>query len=159
MENIGENFSKVGIKTHTESLKESLSYYPDKFEFDVVNPSSDHNINKYSSKLEKYDGLIWGGSSLNIYNDTDEIRRQIDFMKECQKKVKNILAILEAKNLSLVNIVKLNVYLKDLNDFSILNETFIEFFGKTNFPARSTVEVAGLPLGARVEIDCIAIES
>jgi 2-iminobutanoate/2-iminopropanoate deaminase len=46
-----------------------------------------------------------------------------------------------------------------LNDFSILNETFIEFFGKTNFPARSTVEVAGLPLGARVEIDCVAIES
>ena len=88
-----ENFSKVGIKTHTESLKESLSYYPDKFEFDVVNPSSDHNINKYSSKLEKYDGLIWGGSSLNIYNDTDEIRRQIDFMKECQKKVRKILAI------------------------------------------------------------------
>jgi len=88
-----ENFSKVGIKTHTESLKESLSYYPDKFEFDVVNPSSDHNINKYSSKLEKYDGLIWGGSSLNIYNDTDEIRRQIEFMKECQKKVRKILAI------------------------------------------------------------------
>ena len=74
-------------------MKESLSYYPDKFEFDVVNPSSDHNINKYSSKLEKYDGLIWGGSSLNIYNDTDEIRRQIDFMKECQKKVRKILAI------------------------------------------------------------------
>ena len=72
--------------------------------------------------------------------------------------LKNILAILEAKNLSLVNIVKLNVYLKDLNDFSIF-EIFIEFFGETNFPARSTVEIAGLPLGARVEIDCIAIES
>ena len=84
---------EVGIKTHTESLKESLSYYPDKFEFDVVNPSSDHNINKYSNKLEKYDGLIWGGSSLNIYNDTDEIGRQIEFMKECQKKVRKILAI------------------------------------------------------------------
>ena len=37
--------------------------------------------------------MIWGGSSLNIYNDTVEIRRQIDFMKECQKKIKNILAI------------------------------------------------------------------
>ena len=82
-----------------------------------------------------------------------------DVKPQCLQVLKNILGILEAKNLSLVNIVKLNVYLKDLNDFSILNETFIEFFGKTNFPARSTVEVAGLPLGARVEIDCIAIES
>ena len=43
--------------------------------------------------MNKYDGLIWGGSSLNIYSDTFEIRRQIEFMKECQKKVKNILAI------------------------------------------------------------------
>ena len=71
----------------------------------------------------------------------------------------NIAAILSAKNLSLVNIVKLTVYLKDLNDFSDLNEAFKEFFGDTNFPARSTVEVAGLPLCARVEIDCVAIES
>ena len=38
-------------------------------------------------------GLIWGGSSLNIYNDTPEIRKQIEFMKDCQKKVKKILAI------------------------------------------------------------------
>ena len=53
----------------------------------------------------------------------------------------------------------ISVYLKDLNDFADLNEVFKEFFGDTNFPARSTVEVAGLPLGARVEIDCIAIES
>ena len=43
--------------------------------------------------LESYDGLIWGGSSLNIYNNTPEIKRQIEFMKECQKKMKKILAI------------------------------------------------------------------
>ena len=43
--------------------------------------------------LNKYDGLIWGGSSLNIYNDTPEIRRQISFMKECFKNINNILAI------------------------------------------------------------------
>jgi GMP synthase (glutamine-hydrolysing) len=43
--------------------------------------------------LNKYDGLIWGGSSLNIYNDTDEITRQISFMRECQAKIKKILAI------------------------------------------------------------------
>ena len=88
-----QNFSKVGIQTHTESLKDSLAYFTNEIKFDVVNPSSDQNIHLISNKLENYDGLIWGGSSLNIYNDTPEIRKQIEFMKDCQKKVKKILAI------------------------------------------------------------------
>ena len=87
------NFSQAGIQTHTESLKDSLNYYSKNLEFDVVNPSSDENLNTVKGKLTEYDGLIWGGSSLNIYNDTPEIKRQIEFMIECQKKVKNILAI------------------------------------------------------------------
>ena len=86
-----QNFSEVGIQTHTESLKDSLKHFTNNLNFDVVNPSSDENLNLVSEKLSNYDGLIWGGSSLNIYNDTPEIKRQIEFMKECQKKVKNIL--------------------------------------------------------------------
>ena len=86
-------FFKKFIKTHTESLKDSLAYFTNELKFDVVNPSSDENIQLISDKLESYDGLIWGGNSLNIYNDTPEIRRQIEFMKDCQKNVKKILAI------------------------------------------------------------------
>ena len=88
-----QSFSKVGIQTHTESLKDSLAYFTNELNFDVVNPSSDQNIQLISDKLENYDGLIWGGSSLNIYDDTPEIKKQIEFMKDCQKKVKKILAI------------------------------------------------------------------
>ena len=88
-----QSFSEVGIQTHTQSLKDSLNHYSKKLQFDVVNPSSDESFDSIKEKLPTYDGLIWGGSSLNIYNDTPEIRRQIEFMKECQKKVKNILAI------------------------------------------------------------------
>ena len=88
-----QNFTKVGIQTHTESLRDSLGHFTDNLNFEVINPSSDKNIHLINDKLSKFDGLIWGGSSLNIYNDTPEIRRQIEFMKECQKKVKNILAI------------------------------------------------------------------
>ena len=88
-----QNFTKVGIQTHTESLRDSLGHFTDSLNFEVINPSSDKNIHLINDKLSKFDGLIWGGSSLNIYNDTPEIRRQIEFMKECQKKVKNILAI------------------------------------------------------------------
>ena len=88
-----QNFSEVGIQTHTESLKVSLNNFTNDLNFDVVNPSSDENLDLVNEKLSNYDGLIWGGSSLNIYNDTPEIKRQIEFMKQCQKKVKNILAI------------------------------------------------------------------
>ena len=88
-----QSFTDGGIKTHTESLKDSIAYFTDKIEIDVVNPSSDKNISDKVTDLDKYDGLIWGGSSLNIYNDTIEIRRQIEFMRECQKKIKKILAI------------------------------------------------------------------
>jgi len=88
-----QSFAEVGIQTHTESLQDSLNHYSKDLQYDVVNPSSDNSLKTVKDKLFKYDGLIWGGSSLNIYNDTPEIRRQIEFMKECQKKVKNILAI------------------------------------------------------------------
>ena len=88
-----QEFTDNGIKTHTESLRESIDYFTKDLEIDSVNPSSDKNIFDTVKDLNKYDGLIWGGSSLNIYSDTLEIRRQIEFMKECQKKVKNILAI------------------------------------------------------------------
>ena len=88
-----QSFTDGGIKTHTESLKDSISFFTNKLELDVVNPSSDMNLTEVTEDLTKYDGMIWGGSSLNIYNDTVEIRRQIDFMRECQKKIKNILAI------------------------------------------------------------------
>ena len=88
-----ESFSRVGIQTHTESLWDSLNFFKEELNFDVVNPSSDQSIELIKSNLSNYDGLIWGGSSLNIYNKTPDIIRQIEFMKECQKKVQNILAI------------------------------------------------------------------
>ena len=93
LEEENNTFTKAGIQTHTQSLKESLDYLSKEIMLDIVNPSSDNNIDNFNDKLHSYDGLIWGGSSLNIYNDTPEIKRQIEFMKNCQKKVKNILGI------------------------------------------------------------------
>lgn len=87
------NFTNSGIQTHSESLKESLSYYTKNLNIDVFNPCSEKNFDKITPNLKNYHGLIWGGSSLNIYNDCIEIKRQISFMKECFKNIKKILAI------------------------------------------------------------------
>ena len=88
-----ENFKNSGIPTHAESLKESLSYYTNDLNIDVFNPCAEKSFDKILPNIKKYQGLIWGGSSLNIYNDCIEIRRQISFMKECFKNIKKILAI------------------------------------------------------------------
>ncbi len=88
-----ENFRSSGIPTHSESLKESLSYYTKDLNIDVFNPCSEKTFDKIIPEIKKYDGMIWGGSSLNIYNDCIEIRRQISFMKECFKSIRKILAI------------------------------------------------------------------
>ena len=111
-----------------------------------------------SSQAVSAGGFLYTSGQIGINPASGKIESS-DTKSQSLQALHNIAAILNAKNLSLVNIVKLTVYLKDLNDFSDLNESFKDFFGATNFPARSTVEVAGLPLGARVEIDCVAIES
>ena len=150
-----QSFSKNVIQTHTESLKDSLSYFTNKLTFDVVNPSSDQNIQVISNQLENYDGLIWGGSSLNIYNDTPEIRRQIEFMKDCQNKVKKILAICWGMQVA-VTAAGGQVKKANSSHIGIANEIEINQYGlshplyekkdkKFNSPAFNFDEVIKLP--------------
>lgn len=69
--------------------------------------------------------------------------------------MKNIGAILESGGLSFDQVVKCSIFVRDLRDFSSINEIYGTFFGK-NPPARETVEVSGLPKDVNVEISCIA---
>ena len=64
---VNQEFTDNGIKTHTESLRESIDYFTNKLGIDSVNPSSDKNIFEKVKDLDKYDGLIWGGSSSVSY--------------------------------------------------------------------------------------------
>ena len=150
-----ESFSKVGIQTHTQSLKDSLAYYTNDLEFDVVNPSSDENIQPIIEKLSTYDGLIWGGSSLNIYNDTPEIRRQIEFMRECQKNVKKILAICWGMQVAVTaaggQVKKANnshigiANEIEVNENGIIHPLYVNKDRKFNSPAFNFDEVVKLP--------------
>ena len=150
-----KSFSEVGIQTHTESLKDSLNYFTKDLKFDVINPSSDENLDKVKDKLSIYDGLIWGGSSLNIYNNTPEIRRQIEFMKVCQKKVKNILAICWGMQVA-VTAAGGEVKKAESSNIGIANEIIINENGlnhpiyknkdkKFNSPAFNFDEVSRIP--------------
>jgi 2-iminobutanoate/2-iminopropanoate deaminase len=68
----------------------------------------------------------------------------------------NITAILKAEGLTCDNVVKTTIFLADLGDFQAVNEVYGSYF-KQAPPARSTVQVAALPKGARVEIETIAV--
>ncbi len=65
-------------------------------------------------------------------------------------------AILKAAGLKMENVVKTDVFLKDLNDFQEMNKTYAKRFHGANPPARATVQVAKLPMDARIEIACVA---
>ncbi|MBA3816545.1 MAG: RidA family protein [Parachlamydiaceae bacterium] len=69
----------------------------------------------------------------------------------------NIEAILIAANSSLSDVVRVEIFLKDINDFQKVNEEYKRRFTNTNFPARQTIQVAKLPLDASIEISCIAV--
>lgn len=67
----------------------------------------------------------------------------------------NIQAILEAAGATLADVVKCNVYLRDINDFAAMNEVYASVF-TAPFPARTTIQAGALPGGIPVEIECIA---
>jgi len=79
-----------------------------------------------------------------------------DISAQTHQVFENLKAVLEAAGTSLERAVKINVYLTDMADFPKMNEVFAEYVGKDK-PARTTIGVAQLPLGARVEIDLVAL--
>ena len=156
-----QDFIDAGIPTHTESLKESISYFTNNLDIDVANPSSDQDISEKVKDLNKYDGLIWGGSSLNIYNDTIEIRRQLDFMKECQKKIKKILAICWGMQVAVTaagGLVKKCdkgshrgiAYNIEINQYGANHQIYKDKQKKFNTPAFNFDEVVTVPEGATI---------
>ena len=87
---------------------------------------------------------------------TSEMVGAGDVKAQTHRILKNLKAVLEAAGASLGDVVKTNIFLVDLQDFALVNEVYGSYFEGPP-PARSTVQVAGLPKGAQVEIDAIAV--
>jgi 2-iminobutanoate/2-iminopropanoate deaminase len=76
--------------------------------------------------------------------------------EQTKRALDNIVGILEAAGTGLDKVVKVTVYLEDMNDFAAMNEVYASYFGSEQ-PARCAIEVSRLPKDAKVEIDAIAI--
>lgn len=79
-----------------------------------------------------------------------------DIAAEARQVFENLRAVCEAAGGSLEQIVRIGIYLTDLADFNAVNEVMASVFAQP-FPARSTIQVAGLPRGARVEVDAVMV--
>lgn len=78
-----------------------------------------------------------------------------DVASQARQVTRNLSAVLEAAGATTDDILKVGIFLTDMNDFPLVNEIYAEWLGQHR-PARATVAVAALPLGAKVEMDLIA---
>lgn len=110
-------------------------------------------VGPYSQAIE-VNGLIFTSGQLPIIPESGELIND-DIKKATARSLENIKEILQEAGSSLDKVVKVNIFLKDMNDFSSVNEVYSKYF-TTNKPARSCVEVSKLPKDGKIEIEAVA---
>lgn len=113
-----------------------------------------------ASAIGPYSHAVWAGKRLYLSGQTPLVPSTGELAPgdtgaQTEQCFRNLFAVLEAAGLGPQDVVKVNVYLTDMADFSAMNAVYAKMFEQP-YPARTTVAVAGLPRGARIEIEMIA---
>ena len=119
----------------------------------VATDSAPKAIGPYSQAIV-VDGMAYTAGQVALDPKTAELVGKT-VAEQTEQVLKNLSAVLAAAGSSLGQVVKTTVYLADMADFAAMNEVYARHFGNHK-PARSTVQAAGLPKNARVEIDAVA---
>ncbi|NLJ58126.1 MAG: RidA family protein [Tissierellia bacterium] len=112
-------------------------------------------VGPYSQGI-KAGNTIYVSGQLPIDPATGELYQGGDIKEETRISLMNVKAVLEEAGASLADVVKCTVFIKDMNQFGLINEIYEEVFGDSK-PARVCVEVSRLPKDVNVEIDAIAV--
>jgi 2-iminobutanoate/2-iminopropanoate deaminase len=117
-------------------------------------PKAPRAIGPYS-QATRANGLLFTAGQVGFDPATGEL---VDggIAEQTERVLENVRAILEAEGLNMASVVKTTVFLVDMADFAAMNTVYASAFGDHR-PARSTVAVAALPRGARVEIEAVAV--
>lgn len=110
-------------------------------------------IGPYSQGIQM-DKFIFVSGQLPVNPQTGEV--QEDIKEQTKQALNNVKAILEETGASLEDVAKVTIFLKDLTNFTMVNEVYGEFF-TSNYPARCCVEVSRLPKDVGIEIEVIAV--
>lgn len=119
----------------------------------IVTEKAPGAIGPYSQAV-KIGDMIYTSGQLPINPATGEMPKTIE--EQTKQSLENVKAIIEEAGSSLDKVVKTLVFLKDMNEFSKMNDVYSQYF-TDNYPSRSAVEVARLPKDALVEIEVIAL--
>ena len=111
-------------------------------------------IGPYSQALDTGNMLFISGQ-IPINPETGVMPESVE--EQAKQVLTNISNILAEAGLTMANVVKTSVFLSDLGDFAKVNEVYASFFAEP-YPARSCVQVAAIPKGAKVEIETIAVK-
>lgn len=122
---------------------------------DVIStPHAPAAIGPYSQAIRSGD-LLFTSGQIALDPKTGEMRAG-DVRVEAELVMENLAAVLEAAGGGFANVIKTTIFLADLGDFKVVNEVYGKRFEGMSPPARSTVQVAALPRGAKVEIELVA---
>ena len=113
-------------------------------------------IGPYSQAV-KSNGFLFVSGQIPLNPETGDLMNA-SIEDQAEQVIQNLKNVCEAAKTSLSDIVKLTIYITDMNDFSIVNEAMAKHFSEP-YPARATVEVSALPLGVNVEMDAIVLSS
>lgn len=122
----------------------------------VITDKAPKAIGPYSQAI-RTENLVFTAGQIGLDPATMEIVKG-GVEAETKQVLINLKHVLESADSGLNFVIKTTVFLQDMNDFAKMNAVYAEFFPE-NAPARSTVAVAGLPKGALVEIECVALLS
>lgn len=101
------------------------------------------------------DKMVFTSGQLGIDSETGRLAEGIE--AQTHAAIKNVQAILKESGSDLKDIVKTTVFVQNLDDFAVVNEVYGNYFQEP-YPARSCVQVAKLPMGGLVEIECIVVK-
>lgn len=111
-------------------------------------------LGPYSQALVQGD-MVFCSGQIPLDPATGEMAQGIE--NQTRQVLKNLTAVLAENGMTLANVIKTTVFLADLNDFAAMNQIYAQHFTQP-FPARSCVQVAAIPKGSLVEIECIAVK-
>ena len=119
----------------------------------IVTEKSPKAIGTYSQGIDA-GSFVFTSGQLPVDMAVNALEKD-DIKKAAKNSLENCKAILEQAGLSLKDVVKTTVFMVDLSEFAAMNEVYASYFPE-NPPARSGIQVAALPLGAKIEIELIA---
>ena len=119
---------------------------------EVSSPGAPKPIGPYSQAVQA--GAVYCSGQIGLDPATGKLEEGI--VSQTRRALANLEAVLRSSGMSLGDVVKTTVFLVDLTEFTVMNDEYAKHFSAP-FPARTTVQAAALPRGARVEIDAVAI--